>query len=173
MEDGVGDSHRGPLNNQGETHFLSQITKYKRPPKKHKTCPRQSQPSGRGPRSWQPQRPTRTISPSPPRAKLRFARGTQHRTNETPPRSRARRPLRRDYASLEALTGSPLPHLLPRPEHLMLWHMQAPKSKTNPCHAIPLTHLGIISRRCFINPPGEAIPTTVWHCACDTLKFHH
>jgi hypothetical protein len=26
----VGDSHRGPLNNQGETHFLSQKTKHKR-----------------------------------------------------------------------------------------------------------------------------------------------
>jgi hypothetical protein len=27
---GVGDSHKGPLNNQGKTHFLSQKTKRKR-----------------------------------------------------------------------------------------------------------------------------------------------
>jgi hypothetical protein len=41
--------------------------------------------------------------------------------------------------------------------------MQAPKSKTNSCHVIPLTCLGIISQRCSANPPSEAIPATVRH----------
>jgi hypothetical protein len=88
----VGDSHRGPLKNWGKTHFLSQKTKHKRI-HNHKTHPRQSRLSSRGPRSWRPQWPTRTVSPSHPRAKLRFARGAQHRSNKTPPRSRAGCPL--------------------------------------------------------------------------------
>jgi hypothetical protein len=141
----VGDGHRGPLKNREKTHFLSQITKHKWP-HNHKTRPRWSRPNGRGPRTWRPQWPTRTVSPSPHRAKLHFARGIQHRTNETSPRSRAGHPLGRDSASLEALMGSPLPHMLPRPEHLMFRHMQAPKSKMNPRHAVLLT------------PPGNHIP---------------
>jgi hypothetical protein len=80
------------------------MTKHKQTQKNIKMRSRQSQPTGRGPRSWQPQRPTRTVSPSPPRAKLRFARGTQRRTNDTPPRSRVGRPLERDSASLEGQT---------------------------------------------------------------------
>jgi hypothetical protein len=81
----------GVLKNRGKTHFLSQKTKHKRTHKR-KTHPRQSRLSSRGPRSWRPQRPTRTVSPSHPRAKLRFARGAQHHTIETPPRLRAGRP---------------------------------------------------------------------------------
>jgi hypothetical protein len=42
--------------------------------------------------------------------------------------------------------------------------VQAPKSKMNPCHAVPLTRLGIISQHCSANPPGEAIPAIVRHC---------
>jgi hypothetical protein len=60
--------------------------------------------SGRSPRTWQPQRPTRTVGPSTPRAKLHLARGTLHSTNETPPRSMARRPLGRVPASLGGRT---------------------------------------------------------------------
>jgi hypothetical protein len=51
--------------------------------------------------------------------RLRLARGLDAPSGETPPRSRAGRPLGRDSVSLEALTSSPLPHPLPRPEHLM------------------------------------------------------
>jgi hypothetical protein len=51
--------------------------------------------------------------------RLRLARGLDAPSGKTPPRSRAGRPLRRDSVSLEALTSSPLPHPLPRPEHLM------------------------------------------------------
>jgi hypothetical protein len=161
----VGDGHRGPLKNREKTHFLSQITKHKWP-HNHKTRPRWSRPNGRGPRTWRPQWPTRTVSPSPHRAKLHFARGIQHRTNETSPRSRAGHPLGRDSASLEALMGSPLPHMLPRPEHLMFRHMQALPSQRWIRVMPSFWHrLGIISRRCFANPPGEAIPTTVQHCA--------
>jgi hypothetical protein len=32
-------------------------------------------------------------------------------------------------------------------------------------HTVPLTRLGVTSRRCSTNPPGEAIPATVRHCA--------
>jgi hypothetical protein len=42
--------------------------------------------------------------PRHPRAKLRFARGAQHRANKTPPRSRATRPLGQGSASLEGRT---------------------------------------------------------------------
>ena len=44
--------------------------------------------------------------------------------------------------------------------------MQAPRSKTNPRRAVPLTRLGIIFRRCSANSPGEAIPTTVRQGQC-------
>jgi hypothetical protein len=98
----VGDSHRG-LEKPGETHFLSEKTKHKRTYKR-KTCSRQSRLCSRGPRSWRPQRPTRTVSPNHPRTKLRFARGAQHRTIGTPPRSRAGRPLGWGSASLEDWT---------------------------------------------------------------------
>jgi hypothetical protein len=43
--------------------------------------------------------------------------------------------------------------------------MQVPGSKTNPRRVVPLTRLGIISRCCSANPPDEAIPATVRHCA--------
>jgi hypothetical protein len=137
----VRDSHRGPLNNRGKPHFLLQITKHK-----HKTCSRRSRPSGRGPQTWRPQRPTRTVSPSPPRAKLRFARGIRHHADKTLPRSMAERPLGQDSTSLEGWTtlgrdsaslegwtaprarlrlargphGLAAPYLLPQLEHLML-----------------------------------------------------
>jgi hypothetical protein len=57
---------------------------------------------------------------TPPRVRLRLTRGLDAPSGEAPPRSRARHPLERDPASLEALMDSPLPHLLPRPEYLML-----------------------------------------------------
>jgi hypothetical protein len=31
-------------------------------------------------------------------------------------------------------------------------------------HAVHLTRLGVISRHCSTNPPGEVIPTTIRHC---------
>jgi hypothetical protein len=90
----------GVLKNRGKLHFLSQITKHKRP-HNHKTRPRRSRPSGRGPRTWRPQRPTRTVSPSPlgrnsvsfegynnTLIELRLAQGLDAPSGETPPRSR-------------------------------------------------------------------------------------
>jgi hypothetical protein len=50
---------------------------------------------------------------------LRLARGLVAPSGEASPRSRARHSLERVSALLEALTGSPPPYLLPRPEHLM------------------------------------------------------
>jgi hypothetical protein len=100
----VGDNHRGPLKTEGKPIFFSnnentnELTQ-------HKTRPRQSQTSGRGPRSWRPPRPTKTVSPSPPRNSisleghivvltgLRLARGLDAPSGETPPRSRVGRPL--------------------------------------------------------------------------------
>jgi hypothetical protein len=68
--------------------------------------------------------------PGTPRANLRLARGDQHRTTETSPRSRAGRPLGRNSTSLEGWTppranlrlsrGRPelaTPTPTPRPEH--------------------------------------------------------
>jgi hypothetical protein len=48
---------------------------------------------------------------------LRLTRGLDAPSGETPPRSRAGRPLGQDSASLEALAGPPLLHPLPQPEH--------------------------------------------------------
>jgi hypothetical protein len=59
--------------------------------------------------------------------------------------------------------GSSSPHLFPRQGHLMHRHLQAPKSKTNPRHA--LMRLGITPRHCPAYSPGEAIPATVRCCA--------
>jgi hypothetical protein len=99
---GVRDSHRDPLTTGGKpVFFLKQNTNELA---KHKTRPRRSRPSGRGPPSWRPQRPTRTASPRPPRAKLHFARGIRHHTDKTPPRSRTGRPLGRDSTSLKGWT---------------------------------------------------------------------
>jgi hypothetical protein len=89
----VGDSHRGPLKNRGKPIFFCKNTKHKRTHKR-KTHSRQSRLSSRGPRSWRPRWPTRTVSPSHPRAKLHFARGAQLHSIEVPPRSRVGRPLR-------------------------------------------------------------------------------
>jgi hypothetical protein len=76
----------------GETHFLRK-QQNRNDHTNHKTRPRQSRHSGRSPRTWRPQRPTRTVGPSTPWAKLYLTRGTLRRTNETPPCSRAGRPL--------------------------------------------------------------------------------
>jgi hypothetical protein len=60
-----------------------------------------------------------------PRAKLRFARGTQHRTNDTPPRLRVGRPLERDSASLEGWTP-------PRVTLRLARGLDAPSGETPP-----------------------------------------
>jgi hypothetical protein len=128
----VGDGHRGLLNNRGKPIFLSQTTKHKRT---HNTIkcvqddrgpvagahgpgglsgpPEQTGPTPLGRNSVSLEQYGTTL------IKLRLARGLDAPSGETPPRSRAGPPLVRDSASLEALVGSPLPHLLPRPEHLM------------------------------------------------------
>jgi hypothetical protein len=93
-----------------------------------------------------------SVSPegwTPPRARFRLTRGPDTPSGEVPPRSRAGRPpsgeapprsgakhpLEQGSASLEDLVGSLPPYLLPRQGHLMHWHFQAPRSKTNPRHA--------------------------------------
>jgi hypothetical protein len=89
---------------------------------------------------------------TPPQERLRLARGLDATSGRTPPRSRLSRVRR-------SRTHSPD------------WSIKcsdttrAPGSRVNPRHAVPLIRLGIISRRCFANPPGEAIPSTVRHCA--------
>jgi hypothetical protein len=87
----VGNSHRGPLRNRGETHLLSQKTKHKRihkPKNTLKTITAQWQ----GPTALTAPAAHQNSQTSRPQAKLRFARGAQRRTNETPPGSRAGRP---------------------------------------------------------------------------------
>jgi hypothetical protein len=140
----VGDSHRGPLKNRGKTHFLSQITKHERIHNiKHAQDNHSPAAGAHGPGG--PNGPPEQSTPAPVErnsasleghdtvlTKLRLARGLDATSGETPPRSRAGRPLgrnsaslegwtppRRDSASLEALTGSPFPHPLPLPGHLM------------------------------------------------------
>jgi hypothetical protein len=68
-------------------------------------------------------------------ANSRLARGLGALSGEVPPRSRVGHPLGWSSASLEGLTGSSPPYLLPRLGHLMLRHLQAPGSKTNPRRA--------------------------------------
>jgi hypothetical protein len=72
----VGDSHEGPLNNQGKPAYIRK----KQTQTNLKTHARQT----RGPPNNRP---------SHPRAELRFARGVRRRTGTTSPRSRAGRPL--------------------------------------------------------------------------------
>jgi hypothetical protein len=104
------------------------------------------------------------VGPSTPRAKLRLARGARRRNTETPPRSRAGRPLGRDSASLEGYAhpraglrlargsrGSAATGPLRRahsPDRSIKCSdtPRAPESKSNPRHAGPLT------------PPGNHIP---------------
>jgi hypothetical protein len=83
---------------------------------------------------------------SPPRVGFRLARGPFAPSDEVPPRSRPS----------QARCPVPTP---PTGEFNAL----TPTGK--PTHADPLTRLRIIPRRCSTNPPGEAIPATVQHCA--------
>jgi hypothetical protein len=142
---GVRDSHRGSPNNRGnpfsfannETRINSQTINYT--PRNHGLVTGAHGPGNHsGPPGGRPQHPSgetpirsrgttsyRRNSTSlegwtPPRARLRLARGLDTPSGGSPPRSRAGRPLGRVSASLEALAGPPLPHPLPRPEHLML-----------------------------------------------------
>jgi hypothetical protein len=71
----------------GKIHFFPKITQTDSQNITHKVTAQR-----RGLWTRRPQRSTRTVSPSPPRAKLCFTRGARHRTNETSPRSRAGRP---------------------------------------------------------------------------------
>jgi hypothetical protein len=75
----VGDSHKGPLNNQRKPAYLRKKTNANEPKNTRKINPRaHSPPDNR---------------PSHPRAELCFARGAWCRAGKTPPRSRAGRPL--------------------------------------------------------------------------------
>jgi hypothetical protein len=100
-----------------------------------------------------------------PRVRFRLARGPVAPSREVPPRSRVGHPLRRTSASLEALMGSLPPVPAPPTGAFNVLTPASTQVKHESTHAVPLTHLGIISRRGSANPPGEAIPTTVQHCA--------
>jgi hypothetical protein len=108
--------------------------------------------------------------------KLRPARGLDAPSGETLPRSRAGRPLGRDSASLEGQTPPRARLRLARGSRGLATPTTTPPTGAFnvPTHAgaqvkdesAPLlTRLGIISRCCSANPPGEAIPATVRHCA--------
>jgi hypothetical protein len=75
-----------------------------------------------------------------PRARSSLDRELDAPSSEVPPRSRAERALERVSVSLKDITGLPPPYLLPRQGHLMHWHSQARRSKTNPCHDAPGNH---------------------------------
>jgi hypothetical protein len=81
--------------------------------------------------------------PVPPRVRFRLTRGLDAPSGEVRPARGSR-----GHATLVPA---------PRPSHLMLSHLQV--------HAVPLTRLGAIFRRCSANPPGKAIPATVRYCA--------
>jgi hypothetical protein len=135
----VGDSHRGPPKNRGKnpfsfannkTHMNSQIINHAQD--NHGPVAGAHGPGNlSGPPEWSAPAPLGRNSGlleghNTVLTELRLARGMDapsgetpprsragRPSGETPPRSRAGRPLGRDSASLEALTGSPLPHPLP------------------------------------------------------------
>jgi hypothetical protein len=183
----------------GETHFLSQKkTKHKQFTNLKHTQNDRS-PSGRSPRPWWPQRPTRAVGPATLRrnsasleghntalTKPRLARGLAAPSGEVPPHSRVGHPLWRVSAPFEgwtpprarsaSLEGWPPPRAiqrLARGSHGLAAPVPAPPAGAlnaltpagESTHIVPLTRLGIISRRCSANPPGEAIPANVRHCA--------
>jgi hypothetical protein len=83
---------------------------------------------------------------TPPRAKLRFARGQYAPSGGSLPRSRAVRTLGRVHASLGALAGLRSRTHSPDRSIKCSNTSRAPGSRANPCHAVPLT------------PPGNHIP---------------
>jgi hypothetical protein len=100
----------------------------------------------------------------PPR--LHLAWGLDAPSGDTPPRSTAGHPLGWDYASLQGSCGSAAPATTPpTKEFNVLTQHKRPSKKWIPTMPSLWHHLGIISRHCFANPPCEAIPATVRHCA--------
>jgi hypothetical protein len=105
----VGDSHKGPLKNQGKPTFFRKKQNANEP----KTYLGQNLlPNGWAHGPGGPGGPPGR-RPSHPRAELRSAQGARHYTGKLPPRSGARRPLERGSASLEG-RSSPSGEVPPR-----------------------------------------------------------
>jgi hypothetical protein len=88
---GVGDSHKGPLKNRGKPIYFrkkqntNEFTNLKHAQDNHGPAT--------GPTALVAPAAHQNSRPNHPQAKLHFARGAQRRTSESPPRSRAGRPL--------------------------------------------------------------------------------
>jgi hypothetical protein len=121
----------GVPKNRGETHFLSkkqntnELTNVKHAQDNHGSVEGAHGPGGLSGPSEQSapatlgQNSSSLEGHNTALSRLHLARGLDAPSGKAPPRSRARHPLEQVSASLEALTGSLPPYLLPRSEHLM------------------------------------------------------
>jgi hypothetical protein len=169
----VGDSHKGPLDNQGQTLLKPAKNAKHKSTCTHKTHTQHNRDPGapHGPPGQRSGRPSSEVRLArgidTPSGGVLLARGLHAPSGgsaslegspppleRSPSRSRAEHPLGRVPLRSRAPTRTY--------SHTRVRAFNAPMPQGR---ATTLTHLGITPRRCSANSRGEAIPAAVQHCA--------